>query len=300
MHRALEPASRAMRKIPAAFDPAIEDLDARARIVETPVPGGAIVWRSWGEGPPILLLHGGVGSWLHWIANIEEVARDHRVVAVDLPGLGDSTEVAKPHTADAIAGFLHAGIDTVFPERTPLALAGFSLGGAVSVALAAMLGARVRRLVLCGPTGMGKMWQNTPARPVRRRPDMTEAELVARAREALALTMIADPARIDDRAAAVQRALLDQDRRLRGDVISYTEVVLDTLPRLDASTHVVMAIGERDVYVHPDARTCLDVVARRFPRVATRLVPGAGHWVQYEGASVVNAILRDDPRGRAQ
>ena len=295
MHRVLEPSARPVRRI-ATTDPAIERLDKRARVVETPVAGGAIVWRSWGEGPPVLLLHGGVGSWLHWIANIEEVARDHRVVAVDLPGLGDSTEVPKPHTAEAIAGFLHAGIDTVFPEAMPIAVAGFSLGGAVSVPLAAMLGPRAARLVLCGPSGMGAMWQNTPARPVRRRPDMTESELMARAREALALTLIADPANIDDRAVAVQRALLDQDRRLRGDVISYTEGVLDTLPSLDASTRVVMAIGERDVYVQPDARTVLDIVARRFPRVATRLVAGAGHWVQYEGAPVVNAILRDQGR----
>ncbi|MFO1311793.1 MAG: alpha/beta fold hydrolase [Burkholderiales bacterium] len=299
MHRALETPPRLVRRIKAAFDPTIERLEARARIVETPVSGGSIVWRSWGEGPPILLLHGGVGSWLHWIANIEDVARDHRVVAVDLPGLGDSKEVPKPHTADAIAGFLRDDIDTVFPEATPIAIAGFSLGGAVSLPLAAMLGPRAGRLVLCGPSGMGAMWQNTPARPVRRRPDMTEAELLARAREALALTLIADPARIDDRAAAVQRTLLDQDRRLRGDVISYTEVVLDTLPKLHASTRAAMIIGERDVYVHPDARTVLDVVARRFPRVATCLVPGAGHWVQYEGASIVNAILRDDAQGRA-
>ncbi len=278
-------------------DPAVDRLDAAARVVATPIPGGSIVWRSWGEGPPLLLVHGGVGSWLHWIANIEDLARDHRVVAVDLPGLGDSSEAPKPHTAEAIAELLRSGIDTAMGEDEPLTIAGFSLGGAISTPLAAMLGARVRRLVLCGPSGMGAMWQNTPARPARRRPDMTDAELLDRARESLVLTMIADPAHVDARAAAVQRKLLDQDRRLRGDVISYTEVVLDALPTLHPSTRVVIVFGERDVYVHPNVYGCRDTVVRRFPHVATHVVPGAGHWVQYEGAATVNPILRGQREG---
>jgi pimeloyl-ACP methyl ester carboxylesterase len=29
-----------------------------------------VVWRSWGSGPPLLLLHGLHGSWMHWVRNV--------------------------------------------------------------------------------------------------------------------------------------------------------------------------------------------------------------------------------------
>ena len=45
----------------------IRDVESRARRFETPCGDGHIVWRQWGEGRPVLMLHGGSGSWLHWL-----------------------------------------------------------------------------------------------------------------------------------------------------------------------------------------------------------------------------------------
>jgi len=59
-----------------------------------------MVWRVWGGGPPLVLLHGGTGSWMHWIRNIEELARDFTVVAPDIPGSGESASPF-PQTASA-------------------------------------------------------------------------------------------------------------------------------------------------------------------------------------------------------
>jgi alpha-beta hydrolase superfamily lysophospholipase len=56
------------------------------------LPGG-MIWHAWGpdNAPTFVLLHGGSGSWTHWIRNIEPlVAEGYRVLAVDLPGFGDS------------------------------------------------------------------------------------------------------------------------------------------------------------------------------------------------------------------
>ncbi len=69
-------------------------IEATSRAVRVPMGnGGRMMWHVWGEdsGKPILLLfHGGSGSWIHWIRNVQPLARQFTVYAADLPGLGDS------------------------------------------------------------------------------------------------------------------------------------------------------------------------------------------------------------------
>ena len=58
---------------------------------------GPMVWHEWGRecldqgASTLVLLHGGSGSWMHWIRNIAPLVADgFHVLAVDLPGFGDS------------------------------------------------------------------------------------------------------------------------------------------------------------------------------------------------------------------
>ena len=51
------------------------------------------MWHVWGEGsgkPALLLFHGGSGSWIHWIRNVQPLSQHFTVYAADMPGLGDS------------------------------------------------------------------------------------------------------------------------------------------------------------------------------------------------------------------
>ncbi len=48
----------------------VSRLEALATRSITPVGSGSMVWRSWGQGPALVLLHGASGSWTHWIRNI--------------------------------------------------------------------------------------------------------------------------------------------------------------------------------------------------------------------------------------
>ena len=50
--------------------PEIRDVESRAQQFETPCGAGSLVWHKWGEGPPLLMLHGGSGSWFHWLRQI--------------------------------------------------------------------------------------------------------------------------------------------------------------------------------------------------------------------------------------
>ena len=47
----------------------INRLDAFSERRDTPCGEGTMVWRAWGGGVPLVLLHGGFGSWTHWISN---------------------------------------------------------------------------------------------------------------------------------------------------------------------------------------------------------------------------------------
>ena len=69
----------------------IASLDARAERHDVDVGGGKrMAWRRFGEGAPLVLVHGGHGSWMHWIRNIEALSARHSLWIPDLPGYGDS------------------------------------------------------------------------------------------------------------------------------------------------------------------------------------------------------------------
>ena len=72
----------------------IAAIEATSRAVRVPMGnGGRMMWHVWGEGsgkPILLLFHGGSGSWIHWIRNVQPLAQHFTVYAADLPGLGDS------------------------------------------------------------------------------------------------------------------------------------------------------------------------------------------------------------------
>jgi pimeloyl-ACP methyl ester carboxylesterase len=68
----------------------------------TPIGANDVVWRVWGQGPPLVLLHGGTGSWMHWVRNIEALAHDFTLLVPDLPGSGESAIPRPPISADSI------------------------------------------------------------------------------------------------------------------------------------------------------------------------------------------------------
>ena len=56
-----------------------------------PISGQHIVWRKMGKGPPLVLLHGGLGSWLHWAHVMPELAASYTLWMPDMPGFGETT-----------------------------------------------------------------------------------------------------------------------------------------------------------------------------------------------------------------
>ncbi len=71
-------------------DPEWLGIDWREHLRRAEVMGSEVNYVDLGEGPTIVFVHGLSGCWQNWLDNIPHFARDHRVVALDLPGFGDS------------------------------------------------------------------------------------------------------------------------------------------------------------------------------------------------------------------
>ena len=180
----------------------VEGAAAEAQRVETPCGDGSMVWRIWGSGPPLVLLHGGYGSWMHWIRNVLVLAREFTVIAPDLPGLGESATPPEPHTAEALARIIVDGLATIFPGGERFHLTGFSFGGVLGGHVAALLGDQVRGFTIVGSNGLGLPRQPTQLERRSRR-DLRGGTL-AIARHNLGALMIADPDKIDELAVYIQ------------------------------------------------------------------------------------------------
>src|SRR5260370_9542999 len=104
----------------------VERIESAGVRTVTPVASGAMAWRAWGAGPPLVLLHGAGGSWTHWIRNVLPLAEHHRVLAAAMPGSGESAAPPQPHTADGLAGLAAAGIARTVPPPPVFDLAPLS------------------------------------------------------------------------------------------------------------------------------------------------------------------------------
>ena len=69
-----------------------------------------MIWRRWGRGRPIIVAHGGSGSWSHWIKTIPVLKDRYELWVVDLPGLGDSEMPHHPHTPESCGKAMALGI----------------------------------------------------------------------------------------------------------------------------------------------------------------------------------------------
>jgi pimeloyl-ACP methyl ester carboxylesterase len=105
-----------------------------------------------GEGPAIVFVHGLSGSWPNWLEQLPVFAKDHRVIAMDLPGFGHSPMPEEHITISAYGRILDSLLETL--EVDAATLVGNSMGGFVSAELAIAFPQRVERLVLVSAAGI--------------------------------------------------------------------------------------------------------------------------------------------------
>ncbi|MEQ8192924.1 MAG: alpha/beta fold hydrolase, partial [Rhodospirillales bacterium] len=111
---------------------AVADLDAKATRLTTPCGDGEMIWRKWGDGPPLVCLHGSFGSWTHWIKNIPALSQTYGVFIPDLPGLGDSAVPPEPHSFQGLGRIVAEGLERLLPKDQRYDITGFSFGASLA------------------------------------------------------------------------------------------------------------------------------------------------------------------------
>ena len=263
----------------------LADFERRAQRFETPCGDGAMVWRAWGSGPPLLVIHGAHGAWSHWVRNIDALAASRTVWAIDLPGNGDSAMPTREDFA-AISEAIGDGLRALVGHELPIDVAGFSFGGVAAGYLAFHQPDVVRRLILIGTGGLG-----TPggAIQLQRLRGLEGEERRAAQRANLLGLMLHHPDSVDELALHLQAANGPRGR-LNPRSLVLPDRLLEVLPRLTVRVDAIW--GEHD-RPHPDPALQEAVMRRSHPDMEFHVIPGAGHWVMYERPQAFNRVLLD-------
>jgi pimeloyl-ACP methyl ester carboxylesterase len=260
---------------------------------ETPCGDGAMVWHSWGKATrlpglaPLVLLHGGSGSWMHWLRNIPALAASGRWVLVpDLPGFGDSAAPLRGTDADVLPEPVEQGLALLVGEAA-CDLVGFSFGGMVAGFLADRFPARAARVVLVGTPGLGV----APEKAIRLRAwrhitDAGQRDEIHR--HNLAALMLYREDAIDELALRLHIANVLRDR-MKGRSLARTDALAQSLARLRCPVWAIY--GEEDALYRGKLDGLRAALAQAADFRGLALVEGAGHWLQFERAEAFDKAL---------
>lgn len=246
-------------------------------------------WEDQGEGPTLLLVHGFPLDKRMWGAIAPRLAEVRRVVAMDLPGFGDSTTsmnlggvCTMAQYADHLAEFLDD------QQVDQVDLAGLSMGGYVAMEFVRRHGGRVRSLVLLNtrsepdtPEAARDRWNTADAVEREGAGELAQAlvkKLLSNASAERNPDLVAQLLDWMQSAAPTSIAAALRGMAERADASAW----LDSLP-----VPTLVVAGEQDVITPPDGmRRLADRMHARFA-----LLPEVGHLSPLEAADQVGREL---------
>lgn len=249
-----------------------------------------------GSGAPLVLLHGFPDHWRVWTRQLEELSQHYRVVAPDLRGynLSERPTGIQSYQAERVAQDIAELIESL---GGPVFLAGHDWGGLISWILTARRPELIRRVAVLNcphPSAFRRHLLTNPAQWRRswymaffQLPWLPERVLKRRLRALLRRgSRHFTPEHIEATASA-----LEQPGALKAALNYYRAAARrkkgPPLPKIQVPTQLVW--GTDDQALGPE----LALSSARYVESLFQLsfVPGAGHWVQVDAASLVNAQL---------
>jgi 2-hydroxy-6-oxonona-2,4-dienedioate hydrolase len=244
-----------------------------------------------GRGPDLVLFHGGMGSWKHWIRNVEPLATRFTVHALDHPSYGASASVPRETTGPAYLDLVHEAFLALFPGNAPLRFAGFSFGGAIAANLARRLGPRVTHLCLISPGGFpSRRFGERPTRSYRDAGDDAQ-RFREICRHNLLVNMLSDPASIGEETLDIQVECVRRARFDSRKVSGGGTLLADLAALAGLGCRLRLLWGERDDSPFRPASLLIGEIAAAVGALDVHRVPRAGHWSAYENAPEVNRLL---------
>ncbi|ETK33105.1 alpha/beta fold hydrolase [Microbispora sp. ATCC PTA-5024] len=250
-----------------------------------------------GSGPPLVLLHGIGHHRQGWLPVLDLLAERHDVIAVDLPGFGESPPLPAgiPYTPETLGGAVEEfwrGLGVDAPH-----VAGNSLGGYIALDLAS--GGTVRSAVALSPAGFWSRPEHLYARMVlrvlRATADAGGGGLAAaltstRWGKAAAMgLLVARPERISDEAVLAAAHALGTcpgfDETL--EAMSWTP------PPAPPKVPITLAWGEHDRLLPPYRQA---VRAARWAGQRVKILQGCGHLPMSDDPALVARIVIEGSR----
>ncbi len=241
--------------------------------------GTGLAYEQVGQGqPPLVLIHGAFADHSVYDAQVAYFSPNHRIVAVDLRGHGDSD---KPEEAYTIPGFADdvAWMCRELGLNQPV-LIGHSLGGLVAVQVAATNPERVAAVVALDSPSLIPGWNERFVVPVDR--EMSRANF----RESLESFLASAHHPVDD--LERRRRVLDGISQLpEHSVIATWRALLawDPTPAIDACRVPFLYVDHGQPGCH------LDLLLGHVPQMVTGQTVGTGHLALMEVPDQVNAML---------
>jgi 2-hydroxy-6-oxonona-2,4-dienedioate hydrolase len=262
-------------------------LDASAKRHALAFNDGELVIRQWGSGTPVILLHGGSGSWKHWVKNISALVESGRQVLIpDMPGFGESAAPLVGQDADVLPEPLEWALEQIIPNLR-YDLVAFSFGSMVAAQMAVRHPERIQKLVLSGSPALGinelrpfklKPWNDLPDGPARD----------AIHRHNLGVLMLSTVEAVDDLALHIHSTNLDADRMKRRR-LAYTDFLSQLLKQIHCPVFGIW--GALDV-LYRDNHAAVQKALEQAPNFrGLEFIANAGHWAQFECPEQFNDAL---------
>ncbi len=261
--------------------------------------GSEVTYAAAGSGPVLLLIHGMAGTYQNWQEVIEPLAREHTVIAPDLPGHGTSQPGHGDYSLGAFAAGLRDLLLALGHDRATLV--GHSLGGGIAMQFAYQFPEIIERLVLVSSGGLG-----SEVSPVLRAAALPGADLFiaatagpgGRAGSAVARGLAAVGLRPNADVAEVARgyaSLADPDRR--SAFLSTLRAVVGTDgQRVHAGDRLYLAEGVPVLIIWGENDPMIPVhhaeeAHRAIPGSRLAIFDGVGHLPQLEAPGRFVAVL---------
>ncbi|MGI9312517.1 MAG: alpha/beta fold hydrolase [Alphaproteobacteria bacterium] len=246
-----------------------------------------ISFRIWGQSGPILvLLHGGYGSWMHFLKNVEELSKNFQVIVPDMPGFGESEPLPKVPNLDEYSQTLVDALSSL-TNGSNYNIIGFSFGSAIGSHMIKFAGDSVNRLTLVGYNRTGNMPFKRP-KMLSWRAAKTEEELNTAQRHNLSVMMIHKQEKIDDMAINLQTL------NTKGAKVRSLEIVAShDLPNriLNISQPIDIIWGEFDVTLINGIDDAQNRMKELIPDVKFHIIQNSGHWIQFEEYEKFNSTI---------